>query len=529
MNPLASTKFVRRVFMALAAIAGIFLAVGCGGSSTPPANPVGFSTSTLNGTYVFASQGADASGYPLALAGTFVANGSGAITGGTIDIVDEVFDVSGNTPPATAAQAITGGSYTVGTDGRGQATLKSAYGTSILDFVLTSSSHGLVTEYDGNGGGSGTIDLQSAVTSLNGSYAFSLAGSDANGNTFATAGAFTLSSGSITAGVEDFNDNLIVVNQPLTGAASLGSGTGPGSMTLTTSSFPLTFDFYPIDSTHFKLVETDYSNFLVGDVFTQTSTSIPTGTMAFTMEGGVSAPIADGGFLTYNGSSFTGTEDVNSSGTVLTQVAFTGLPGAAGAVGGRVVVTLSDFNPASQWVVYPSTGGLLMLETDSTSVTAGAAYVQTAGAALATSQAYGFNLSALNAAGYEENDIAQFTTTSTGFSGVIDVDDNFGNGGAIGVKSYTLGGTYTLDSPATGRGEATTTANNSDYINFIFYAVSSSQFLLLETDTSSSSIGAQVGAGTFEAQTTPGAAAAAQSRISLARPMVHAHAAKQRK
>ena len=88
------------------------------------------------------------------------------------------------TAPATGI-AVTGGSYTITSDGRGKATLSAAnpFGNSMtLDFVLSSKEHGLVTEFDGNGSGSGTLDLQSAVTQaqLAGSYAFTLSGIDLN-------------------------------------------------------------------------------------------------------------------------------------------------------------------------------------------------------------------------------------------------------------------------------------------------------------------------------------------------------------
>src|ERR1019366_9881409 len=121
-----------------------------------------------------------------------------------------------------------------------------------------------------------------------GPYPFSLAGSDGSANLapFATAGAFNLnSSGSIIGGggVEDFNDNGAVISESLSGVATLGSGTGPGQITLTTTSFPLTFDFYPIDATHWQLIETDFSAILAGDAFTQNGASIPAGPMVFTM------------------------------------------------------------------------------------------------------------------------------------------------------------------------------------------------------------------------------------------------------
>jgi hypothetical protein len=529
MNSLVSSKCARRLFMALAAISGIFLTASCGnGSNLTPPNNQGFSNSSLNGTYVFSSQGFDSSeGAPLNIVGTLVANGTGGITGGTIDVVD----AANANPPATAAQTITGGTYSIGSDGRGLVNLvSSAYGTFSLDVVLSSTSQGLVTEFDNFGGGSGTIDLQAVVSSLAGPYAFSLAGTDSNDNPIATAGAFTLNDGgSITEGVEDFNDSGInYPGQALTGAATLGTGTAPGAITLTTTSFGLSYDLYPIDTTHFKVIETDYANFLAGDIFTQTGFStIPTGTLAFTMLGGIgtSNTVANGGYMTYSGNTFTGNEDVNANGAVSTSpVPFTGSATAGGSIGSRSLVSLTSFVPATSWVVYPSSGGLLMLETDDQAVTNGAAYAQTSGAALAASQGYGLNLNAFNATqGFAENDIAQFDTTSSAFNGIIDINDNTGGGNSL--NSVGLGATYTLDSPATGRGEAITTADGDDYISFTFYAVTNNQFLLLETDSTTGPVGAQIGTGTFLSQTGSGGVEAAQSHAAIVHPVVHPRAA----
>lgn len=535
MNSLVSSKCARRLFMALAAISGIFLTASCGnGSNFTPPNNQGFSNSSLNGTYVFSSQGFDSTeGAPLNIAGTLVANGTGSITGGTIDVVDP----ANANPPTPAAQTITGGTYSIGSDGRGLVNLvSSAYGTFTLDVVLSSTSQGLVTEFDNFGGGSGTIDLQAVVSSLAGPYAFSLAGTDENDDPIATAGAFTLNAGgSVTEGVEDFNDSGIPYpGQALTGAATLGTGTAPGAITLTTSSFPgLSYDLYPIDTTHFKVIETDYVNFMAGDIFTQTGFStIPTGTLAFTMLGGIgtSNTVANGGYMTYSGNTFTGNEDVNANGNVSTSpVPFTGSAAAGGSIGSRSLVSLTAFVPATSWVVYPSSGGLLMLETDDQAVTNGAAYAQTSGAALAASQGYGLNLNAFNATqGYAENDIAQFDTTSTAFNGIIDINDNTGGGNSL--NSVGLGATYTLDSPATGRGEAITTADGDDYISFTFYAVTNNQFLLLETDGTTGPVGAQVGTGTFLSQQSgSGGVEAAQSHAAIVHPVVHPRAAHRHK
>ncbi|HET6219329.1 MAG TPA: hypothetical protein VFE27_20065 [Acidobacteriaceae bacterium] len=229
----ACTDFARDMFVLLTAFLLTFLvACGGGGSSAPPTNPSSsiFGVSSLNGTYVFSSTGLNLSnGSPLlTMVGSLTSNGSGGITGGTVDLIGGSLGVS-----SPAAQPITGGSYTVGTDGRGQikfdTTTHAGAITITLDFVLISSSHGLVVEFDSNGTGSGTIDLQSAVTQsqLAGSYAFAVSGTTANGaSPTATVGAFSLSSaGAVSGGQEDVNN--------------AGSCSGAPSQILTTSSVNL--------------------------------------------------------------------------------------------------------------------------------------------------------------------------------------------------------------------------------------------------------------------------------------------------
>lgn len=498
------------------ALLTLALLAGCGSSSPTPVAPPsgGFSASNLNGTYVFSSTGLDAEGGFLAMAGTVVANGSGSITGGTIDIVG--IDVAPTTP---IAQPISSGTYTVTADGRGQ--IKLALVT--LDFVLTSSAHGLITEFDGNGSGSGTLDLQSSVTlaQLAGSYAFSLAGADTSGDPTATAGSFALdTTGDVTGGVQDFNDDgFVYYAQPiLPGTATLGTGTGPGSITLATSGFgTLTFDYYPIDATHMKLIETDYIQILAGDAFSQTGASIPTGTMVFTVAGlGTEGGVAAGGLMTSDGTGnfSNGLEDVNNAGSVSPQqIPFSGTldAGASGPVGGRVLVNMSGFTPSIQFVMYPSSGGLLMLETDGLAITSGAAYAQTS-QTFAASEGYGLNLSAFNTGGYEEDDIAEFATTASAFSGIVDIND-------AGVGTYfdkSFSSTTYTPPDGTGRGYAATIESGNSFISYLFYVVNTSTVLIVETDSN------QIGAGTIELQGTPGGG---QARIALVHPVARAHTA----
>src|SRR5580693_7718167 len=90
MNSLASIhKCAGRLFMALAAITSLLLLGACGSSSSSSGNQVGFSKSSLNGTYVFSSTGLDsANGAFVAFAGAITADGNGNITGGNVDVVD---------------------------------------------------------------------------------------------------------------------------------------------------------------------------------------------------------------------------------------------------------------------------------------------------------------------------------------------------------------------------------------------------------------------------------------------------------
>ena len=110
-----------------AVLSALAMLVGCGNGSptaTPP--PSGsFSNSNLSGTYVFSVSGTDDGGSPFAMVGALIANGTGGITGGTIDINDLGFAEQNPVIAPVANAAISASSpYTVGVDGRGRSTLK---------------------------------------------------------------------------------------------------------------------------------------------------------------------------------------------------------------------------------------------------------------------------------------------------------------------------------------------------------------------------------------------------------------------
>jgi hypothetical protein len=528
---------VRNALVLFLALSTAALMVGCGTSTPTPVAPPsgGFTTSSLTGTYVFSTEGYDSDGDFLTMVGSFVATGNNGISSGTVDVVstDPEFGLSPNV-------AMSNASYIISSDGRGQITFSAAVeeGTApfILDFVLTSNSHGLITEFDSNGSGSGTLDLQPAAVSqsaLSGlSYAFSIAGTGPSAP-FATAGSLTLgATGGVTAGVEDFNnDGEATVDAAISTSSSVtvGTGTAPGAAQLVSSfgAGSYSYDVYAIDSTHLKFIESDGLFVAVGDAYTQ-GTSLPSGTVVFTMSGEdvQSGPLALAGFMPVSGLGVAGgAEDFNDAGNVdATPIAFSG--NFSALTGGRSQLNLSGFENGGlndvtgnyTFAAYPFTSGgvtgLQMLEIDGAGVTSGTGYLQTS-TALTTSEGYGLNLQAVNTGSgqgaFEEDDIAEFQTTSTNFGpGITDINDE-------GQTSFgqSFAGTYQTDT--TGEYTATTTEAGNPFLDFNFYAVNGSTFLILEIDPD------QIGAGIFEQQNASGSPGA-EPGISMPRPPMQARA-----
>ena len=527
--------YLRRFLVAPAILFAFAALTGCGGNGSGITNPVAppsgsFSNTNLKGTYVFSVSGTDfANGDPYALVGTFAANGSGGISGGTFDMNDAEF----TTPVPNAS--ITGGSYTLGVDGRGRVTLNctTPFNSNgiVLDFVLEDSSHGLVAQFDGNASGSGTLDLQTSGVTPTGSYAFSLSGAAVSSlSSFATVGNFTVGSGGAIMGLEDFNDDGVAApDETLSGTLAVGPSSTPATNLITAPFGTLVFDVYAIDATHLKMIEMDQVAILSGDAFTQTSPAIPAQTMAFTLAGGLSTPVAVGGFMVSDGNgniTNASSEDVNNGGTVAPTLNFSAQYAQSGT--GRFLLNnFSGFFGGTVYAAYPSSGGLLLLEIDDSGLMSGAALTQTAPTSFSTSSGYALNLSGMNqSAGAEVDDIAAFSTSATGttVTGVIDE-----NSPATGpTYALALSGTYTL--PSNGRGAISATAGNnsssSSTINggvaLTFYTVDGTTFPFIQTDDTTG----QVATGVFVAQnpSASSASAALRSHVFIAPPLFRSHA-----
>jgi hypothetical protein len=533
-----------RVAVAFALLSLSLLAACGSGSSGPPVVPPpsgSFSNSNLKGTYVFSVSGTDVNGAPYAIVGAFTANGSGGngtggITGGTIDINDAALTAS------LANQAISSNSsYSVGVDGRGKAMLGTPFGTIVLDFVLQDSSHGFVTEFDGTASGSGTLDLQTAGITPSGTYAFSFGGMDllTGGTSLATVGNFTVGNGGAVTGLEDFNDNNFgYPDYTLSGTVVLGPSSTPAT-TLTTD-FHLgtqTYDVYAIDATHLKFIEMDTSAILSGDAFSQTSTAIPANTWTFTLAGSypnTSTSTVAGGFLVTDGSgniTSASSLDVNEGGTVSpSPLPFTGQYAAAGT--GRFLLSnLSSFL-GTTYAAYPYSGGLFLLEIDESGGMDGAAYPQSS-TTFDASQGYGLNLTGVNfnleettGSSEEVDDIAEFAGTSTScgtytssvLSGIL--DENFDPEGSPTYRVPLCGSYNAPDSNGRGTMAATTDNTLNGGFFLTFYTVDGTTFPFVEMDQTQVAIGAFV-----EQNAGASSSAAVKPHAFLVRSFVRPHAA----
>jgi hypothetical protein len=275
---------MKRLLLFLAMAAALWSAACSSGSTTMLPPPQGkFGASSLNGTYVFVTNGevfssGAISATPLARTGSFMANGSGGITGGVEDV--------NSAGTVTTAIQITGGSYTVNADGRG--TLSLQLGTNTLQFaiVLTSTSDGLIIDETSNttqaSTGSGNFIKQTGssftLASVAGSYVFDFSGLDASQAPESFVGEFTANNGVLTPGLGDVNDNGVFSNGAFTGNLA-ADGANP--------SFPLStfgrgiaqingagYVFYIVDSTRLRFLSTT-SGMLAGDAVLQNST-LPT-------------------------------------------------------------------------------------------------------------------------------------------------------------------------------------------------------------------------------------------------------------
>jgi hypothetical protein len=477
----------RKLLPLFLATLSLTILAGCGGMNSNAGPPQGnFTNSSLSGTYAFAFSGTNSFGF-FAMAGSFQANGSGVITSGTIDI---------NSQNAILTNLSLTGTYIVHPDGRGAAILNpSGSNTVNLDFVLFSPQRGALIRFDGNATASGSLDIQTSsafnLPSLAGTFVFNVAGIDAAMNPEASAGVFTVDpSGNLTGGVQDTSDNgILSTNDPLTAAplAMSNPTTGRGMLAITSAAHPTRhFVFYVVNADLLRLLEVDSAPTLAGDAFFQGSSTSIAGSFAFTNSGAnAGVPFAEGGILNTDGVATiqpSSVEDVNDGGTISTNVSLSGTFAVAGNGRGTLNLNSGGIN----FAIYPSTGGIQLLEIDNNTVISGTAFQQSGSFSNSTiSGRYGANITGIAKPATEFDAVYQFTANGNGaLTGAQDI-----NVGGVLSANLAFNGVATLAS--NGRASAVGKLNTvaTPNLSVIYYAVSSSRILFIEVDSNAVAVG----------------------------------------
>jgi hypothetical protein len=495
------------VFMAVAA-AGLLTLTACGGGGgtvvTPPPPQGNFTNANLINNYAFIYQGSDFNGNPLAVSGQFIADGAGHITSGLIDIED-----LSNNLPLVAVQILSTSTYSVSPDGQTTVTLNLEGAITInLQLTLASSAHGLITQFDVNGSGSGTIDRQDPTklsTALIGNFAFNVSGVDlfleettVGGNVLVNGASLIPSTQSVWDIVE--KGGVVDIDDKGVSGALIPDILNPGHGQISISSpainnVPLIFTYYVVDATHLKIIEIDGNFFTAGEAFAApgVSTQLANASYAYTASGESKkfTPQAQGGVFVSNGSGGItgGVQDLNQNASSHLKQTLQASTATADANLARIDLILNANGTNFEYAAYPTLNGTVLLsEIDAKqAVASGTAFRQAAVNPVQGS--FAINLSGLAVqqnADLAQDVVGQVTIASGGATtGTLQINNIFV---APPVPNVVLDNKSTLaalDSPVTGRGNPFTlesTELGGSGFSLSYYVVDDNTVLLLEMD-----------------------------------------------
>ena len=357
-----------------------------------------FSASALNGIYVFDFTGTHSSN-GISEIGEFTADGAGHVTGGLIDVNDNgavsQLQITGNTasvgqPPSYPS------TYTPPAlpNGRGTLTLATSGATLHFSFYVVSrgAAKFVGTDPETSIGALTGVSAQQAPNatfnpaSLNGNFAFLLAGSGSGGN-YASAGNFSADGqGNISSGVLDENLNgTPSSNVVLSGVNYTVTSNGRGTLTLNGGR---TYVFYlgATGNAFFQETGTSHPNIANDGTFAQQQNasfalSQIAGTYALKTNGlsGASAETIIGELATnVSGGISAGAIDINTAGNSASAVAITPATNAfstsSSAERGTLALTLGNpLNQTRNFAVYVvSPTQVFLVEIDSGQLAAGA-------------------------------------------------------------------------------------------------------------------------------------------------------------
>ena len=503
----------------LAAVAALF-AAGCSSNNAPSVPPPvtgGFSNADLNGTYAFSMSGTDAGanfGAFIARVGSFTADGNGHITAALEDVTD-----AGSLPQMVQ---FTGGSYSIQANGRGTLTLLSATGGLQLSIVLNSGNAGVMIQIDLNATSSGSFTRQTPAaftqTAIAGPYAFDISGtvtgtsSAAGGPSSVVGQIITNGAGNVQGGLFDSNDAGSLLSAqviPAGGTYQMDPANGATFGRGTIDFAGLTFVFYIVDGTRFKLMEDDGQFATFGDALQQSATVATqnsgfNGDFTFLIGGssvlGAAGPITRGAAFTADGAGNLGAIvlDDNNDGSHQAITGSTTITNAiydidtTNAGSGRATMSFTASSSPGlgnfSYVFYLISPSQMFIQDTSTGVIGdGTMFAQTGpftSAGLAGNFVFnwsGINLGSSANLPFEEDFVGQHSLSNAGaIAGAIDfVELGSSSQHTPAFLNQALTGTLVLNGNGTGSNDYTVTTGTSPQTTFHFKAYIANPDLIL--------------------------------------------------
>jgi hypothetical protein len=233
--------------------------------------------------FVTGQETATASLYSLA--GSVVIDGSGNVLSGEQDYNDGGL---GFASPEPTGDLITGGSLTFPAGwpaGQGTLTLNTndlnlglnADGVEVFGVQFVNSNHALIIQFDGFDTSSGSMDLQTLPSPLNGGYAFAVSGFDSSDTPVDFGGVFSVNGSSVENGTLDINDSFnlgIKIGVPFTGILKAADAYGRGTLSgIHVAGTPVSLVYYIVGPEAVRLIDVDLTDTAIGSAFGQGTSS----------------------------------------------------------------------------------------------------------------------------------------------------------------------------------------------------------------------------------------------------------------
>lgn len=506
MNPFFGTvKCVRRLAMAVVAIASILLTVGCGSSIHIVPVKGGFSNASLKGSYAYTLKGygfnvnSNFANY-FVEGGVFTADGNGNITTGTDDFVEAV----SNTTQAFLGNAITG-TYSISRDGTGSLQFDSG-GVPLEVFEITLSDSGdlYMEEADGGGTSAGSAHLQTSTTTPAGTFVFRTHDVQVS----ATMGTMAISGGAVSGSFLMVQNGTAVSGSIGAGGSMTAPTGGRGTVTYSVNGVTHSAEYYVVSSSKFLLLDTTTNILSVGLAEQQSNIAFSaaslTGPFTFGSSGETTTPglVNTVGTFTTDGVSQVpaATFDSVQDGSVSSDVTATGTYLIDNSIGnGSGSITIGGLT-RDIWMVSPSRAYFIAL--NGTNVEDGTLDQQSGtftNASLNTQAAFfmdGFNGNQVPFGNFTdvafEDRVGTLVPSGSDTLGTNYLASFFGPNVVAGeTNPFALSGTYSVAS--NGRTTAQLT-NSGSTLDVVLYLTSNSTGYVLQSDTGFNM------SGTFAAQ-----------------------------